>query len=188
MEIGYTETYFDGTTGVFAPAIFNRPPHQDLKNALSGLRVHLGVLTDLIPEKRAGDQEEIEKFKINGYSITGDEDSTGFVLKGQRIGKRGNTTINTPNVRFEQSSENEYLLMGDLEDKIAVIEDEVRKYLFEGKKQPDAQTSMDFGDEPVTHAQIAEPESPVFKGDSEKPKNKKKVRQTAEAPSGEVEA
>lgn len=147
LELEYQET---GEMDATNDKICLTPVHKDLKDAVSGLAVHLAILTDYIPEKKAKDTEEIEKFVCTGYSIGGKEDQEGVTITGYRKTKRGGTvTLNTPFLRFEQSDESQYMLIGDIESKIETIEGEVRQYLFEGKRAPEQQTAMAFPDNGV---------------------------------------
>lgn len=178
-------------------------PHKDFKNALGALRVHLAILTDYITESESKNKDLVEKFTVTGYSIGGEDEESGFVITGYRTGSRGNTTLNTPYIRFQQSEKNPYLLMNDLTSKIDVAESEVLKYLTEGKCS-DEQLDLFDGkkNEKITKAQIVEPVTSltsvgsklpkadpeamkrVAAMDNENGKAKKRVRQTVDNPSG----
>lgn len=222
LEVQFKET---GDMKASTDKICDNPCHPDLKKAMAGLGHHLAILTDYITEKRAGDTEELEKFVVTAYSIGGKEDEEGVTITGYRKTRSGKTvTLNTPFLKLDAESD-EYYLIKDLNTRIESIEAEVLLYL-EGKKAPDAQTSLEFPEENVNQEQITKmqivppagdgdltqlfrnelsvedkgngmkvvtDEDPLGLNDSgtakptkEKKPNKKKVAQTAEAPSGEV--
>lgn len=205
-EIKFRETFTD-KSHVISNNEFDGPAHKDLINALNGFKPHLALLTEFLQEKQLKDESLLEKFHVSGYSIGGKEEEEGITIKGYRTGKRGNTTLNTPFTRFDSEDDKAYILIADLQEKLASLEFEVLKYLIEGKRAPDPQGSLfDEEGEPVTKMQIAEPlqtsvgtrlppadpeaMARVAAGDEEdKPKGKrasKKVAQSAAVPSGEV--
>lgn len=150
--------------------------HRDLKTALDGLRAHLALMVGFlqpieIPTIAHPDQSKIENFFVKGYSIGGDEDqgTRGVIISGHKILSNGMAhNFNTPFYRFEQAPESRYVYMDDLLARISVIEQEIGLYLSGEKRGVDPQLEM---------------------FEEEKPKEKrerKKVRQTAENPNGEV--
>lgn len=187
MEITLKETLVDNTHAS-APMLMDRPPTKEITEGLDKLRVHLAILSDYITEKRAKDTDEIEKFHVNGYSIGGKEGMEGVTIMGGRNGRYGHVTLNTPFTLLDTEGGKGYYLIGNLVETIDALEDAVKVYM----DTPDPQLLLDLQQqkEPVTHAQIAEPEVPVFKeGSKETGKGKnnlKKVVQSAEHPSGQA--
>jgi hypothetical protein len=175
-------------------------PHKDLKEALAALRVHLAILTEYVSESQAKNKDLIDKFTVTGYSLDGADEESGFVITGYRTGLRGNTTLNTPYTRFQQTEKNPYSLMHDLISKVDVAEAEVLKYLLEGKCAEDPQGDLFDDDkknkkkkEPVLSQTAIGSRLPHADADAmkrvaeigkDKPKNNKRVRQTAEHPDG----
>lgn len=184
LEVAFKET---GALKSLVDKVCESRVHPDLKNAVDALAVHFAILSDYITVKRARDKEELEKFVMIGYSIGGKEEEEGITITGQRKTSYGKKlTLNTPFLLLESSGET-YSLIGDLNSKIKTIEDEVLKYLTEGKKAPDPQTSM-FPPEPVTNVKIDHPQE-LYDGDGGKEKKingKKKVPQSAATPNGEA--
>lgn len=159
------------------------------------------------------DPARFKDFSCGSYSISGEEEKRGIIISGtlRKGGKAHN--FNTPFYRFEEPDSGRYAFMGDLEARLRVIETEVIAYL-DGVKSGEAiQPELGEGGAPVTKMQIAHPdekataegnlvtgktrdlyankdamervaEMPTGKG---KGGSKKKVQQTAAAPSGEVE-
>lgn len=159
MKLGFHE---DATIDSDNDKTCNDPVHEDLSNAMNKLAVHLAILTDYIEAKNSHKHETIDKFTVTGYSIGGAEGEEGFTITGHRSTKRGGTVIlNTPFTRFEEAEEARYILIGDVQDKIASIETEVIAYLKDGKKKPKEQLELDLPEEKVTHAKIATPEGIV---------------------------
>jgi len=124
----------------------NNRCHQDMINAMQGLRSHLAVLTGYLTEKNAKRVELLENFHVNGYSIGGKPGKEGIVIKGYRINDYGKAvTLNTPFTRFqEEEEEGLYTLIDDLQKKVVRIEEEVVEYITKGKKWEDPQQELDF--------------------------------------------
>lgn len=157
--------------------------HKDLKKALDALRIHFAVMVGYISpgevEIAHVDEDQVENFIVKGYSIGGDEGegTRGIIISGRKILTNGLAhNYNTPFYRFEQAPESRYVFMDDVIAKVAVIESEVSAYL-NGKRGEDPQMNLDF-EEPITKIQIDKPEK--------KNGQKKKVKQTAEHPNGEM--
>lgn len=196
LELVFKQTDPDGTqatgTGNHKGLV-----HPDLKEAMTALRPHLAMLcgfvkTGAVEDIAAPEDEMFENFFVKGISLGGDEDHPGVVISGYFINDRGKAiTLNTPFEMFDGAPESRYHFMDDVVAKIAVIEQEVPKYLSGEKRGTPKQGTLDIPDaEPVTKIQIAEPAKEIFKETKEGGKVKKmrvkKVKQTADAPSGEV--
>lgn len=109
--------------------------HPDLIKAIQGLRVHLAILSEYLPEKDAHkNADELEKFFVTGYSLGGEDAGAGVTIKGWRSRKRAGVTTLNPFVLFDEAPETRYALIGDVETKIKAIEKEVVKYMQEGKR------------------------------------------------------
>lgn len=197
--IGYTEIYPDNSKGEF-PGVFDRTPHANFVDKMKGLRVHLALLTDLISPKQVKDADLIEKFHVHGVSFT-EGKTEGFVLKGHRKSALGNVGINTPFVHFEGKTMEEYSLNSDLDTLLFEIRQEAADYI-RGKHAPDPQGELPFEatsmqvekpivfpekETDVSHLYGITPEE-VMAEVSEPKKGKKKVKQTADARSGEIDA
>jgi hypothetical protein len=142
------------------------PVHPDLSKAVQSLAVHLAILCDFIEPKQSKDEDEIEKFTVTGYAIGGKEGEEGVTITGMRKTKSGQKySINSPFTRFEASDEARYILMGDLTSKIDAIEEEVKKYLFEGKMQQPSLFNKEEQEDAVTHMQIAGPKTEEERND-----------------------
>lgn len=162
------------------------------------------------------DLAKFKDFTVGSYSINGKEEKRGLIISGtlRKSGKAHN--FNTPFYRFEEPESGRYGYMDDVEAKLFVIESEVVPYLDGTKRGEPIQPELGKGGEPVTKMKIAEditstdekatPEGNLVKGArrddyankdamdrvaeipvTKKPGSRKKVKQTAEAPSGEVE-
>lgn len=131
--------------------------HDDLVTAMDALKPHLAVLCDFIEPKQIADYDA-DKFKVNGYSIGGNDGEEGITIMGMRKTKSGMWySINTPFMRFgSDDTKNRYQLMEDLLNKVAGIETEVEEYLFNGKmKAPKLINEKSNGK--VTHLQVVPP-------------------------------
>lgn len=185
--------------------------HPDLKAAFKKLDIHFGLLTESIDLTKVldigdFDKELIENIHTSSYSKKDKEDDPGIVLSGHKILKNGKALImNCPYTRFMEKEDSVYKYIDNLETVLGEVEDEVQSYLA-GKHAEAPQIAMEFPDEAVTTAQIATPENvvkdfvdrvnsgipladPEAMGrvkemDKEKSKKQKRVKQTAENPSG----
>jgi hypothetical protein len=168
LEVSYVKTEKDKSKTSVSES-HAAEVHPDLKTAFSGLNIHLGILSEFIPSTSFEKLDFIHPdlvadFRVSGYSIGGDEDDEGVVLTGRKTLKSGKALImNTPFTRFEEGEETGYKFISELQEGIAVIEKEVLKYLNDGKRAPDNQTSIDFPESPsegrVSHMQVLPPES-----------------------------
>ena len=81
---------------------------------------------------------------MRGFSIAGSEENEGVTISGSKDGKYGTVNLNTP---FTKYSSDEYPFVSELAEDIQKCHYEVEQYLFEGKRAPEKQMSMDFGDD-----------------------------------------
>lgn len=125
--------------------------HPDLTNAVNSLAIHGAILSNYLTPMEAAEEGGLEDFTATGYSWNAKENSISLSC--------GRTTEWGKYVQFNVSvptgEESSYELLKDLLTKVSLIETEVDKYLHRGKK---AQGAMEFPDDKVTHAQIAEPD------------------------------
>ena len=172
--------------------------HNDLYNAVQALAVHLAIMAFHVKENEVEDiampdANRFKDFSCGSYSISGDDEKRGIIISGtlRKGGKAHN--FNTPFYRFEEPDAGSYSFMGDLEARLCTIENEVIQYLDGVKRGEPAQGELELKEdsEPVTKIQIDEPANPVaMDGVKDMPNGKtakkRKVQQTAAAPSGEV--
>ena len=169
VEISFTKTADNGTKSS-GSEVFTAPIHPDLREAFNALTIHFGIMTGQIPLKSIKDiakysEQLTEGFKVSSYSIGGDNE--GVTITGTRLlwnGKAFNS--NTPYYLFEESEQTRYTFMDDLSDRLARVDEELHKYYEGVKRGTDGQLTM-FDEKPVTKMQIAEPEKPVFKPDTQ---------------------
>ena len=127
--------------------------HEDLKKALSKLKLHLIVICDLrhadiIHNADEFDQIDLEQFKeyeVTGFSIGGEDDNEGVVLIGSRKFSSGKVlNIVTPFTKYVDEND-PYVFASELSLDIASAVYEVEQYLFHDKYAV-KQLEMDFID------------------------------------------
>lgn len=122
-------------------------PHPDLIRLRDTLReylikaYHLGVGYELAIKYLKGEQKKLaedgminiyDKVEITGISIAGEEQLRGCVISGKiQSFNKSKCAMNTPRIVFS-SEKLGYEL--DVEGQIKLVEREIYKYLFEGKK------------------------------------------------------
>ena len=121
------------------------PIHEDLKNAFINLHKHLAVLCDEVPTPKKKDfsTSEFASFKVNGFSIGGNDENEGVTISGNKEGTYGFVNLNTP---FKKWMDEEYPFINDLGLDVNRAINEVELYLFEGKRAPEQQLEMDFAE------------------------------------------
>lgn len=122
------------------------PVHDDLKEAFAKLHTHLAILCDEVkaPKSSQFNEANYPDFTVRSFSIGGTEENTGVTISGAKEGKYGTVNLNTPFTKYESD---DYPFVSQLAEDINTCEHEVMQYLFEGKKAPDAQLEMEFGEE-----------------------------------------
>jgi len=121
------------------------PIHTDLIDAFAKLNKHFAILTDgiVLPAKVKNlanwEDENLEKFFVDGFTIGGNDENEGVTLIGSHDGTYGSFPLNTPFQKWEAS---EYDHISDLGSDINACIYEVEQYLFEGKKAPEKQLDM----------------------------------------------
>lgn len=146
LALVYTETKHtsDGKSHHERNEECDGPVHQDLKDALAGLAVHLALLTDYLSENKAKDKELISAFNVTGYSLSG-EDHDQVIITGYKNTKRGTAVIlNNPLFRMGLADKDSYMLIGHLENQIALCNEETTKYITGEKRGPQVQNVLDF--------------------------------------------
>jgi hypothetical protein len=145
LEVEYTEE-LQGHTKKDNKLSSTVPVHQDLKDAFQNLHKHLAVLCDEVkaPKKSDFELSQFPQFTVRGFSIGGSDDSEGVTISGAKDGKFGLVNLNSPFTKFESDS---YPFTSDLSSDIMRCINEVEQYLFEGKRAPEQQLEMDFGED-----------------------------------------
>lgn len=172
--------------------------HNDLYNAIQALAPHLAMMAFHVKESHvddiaAPDAELFKDFTVGSYSISGKDEKRGIIISGtlRKAGKAHN--FNTPFYRFEEPESARYGFMGDVEAKLRVIESEVTPYLDGSKRGEPLQPElgMSESEDKTTKMQIDQANPEAMKDVANMPNtkngNRKKVAQSAAAPSGEVE-
>ncbi len=166
LEVEYSEKQKDGTNTVKKDC--TAPVHDDLKLAFKKLVPHLAVVcgqTHIASGKSAtsvaiafpeeelkwqldpdenfaftlGGWELVSKHFIVGFSIGGSGDSEGVTLTGYRELKNEKVlNLVSPFTKWDD----DYELASELGEVIEECKSEVKKYLFEGKHQPDVQGDL----------------------------------------------
>ena len=127
---------------------FGKSQDYDLKTSFDKLHVHLAILCDEVttPKKKDFDAAEFEGFTVRGFSIGGNDENEGVTISGSKDGKFGLVNLNTPFAKFDHNN-SEYPFTSELGDAIQSAIYEVEQYLFEGKRAPEKQLEMEFGEE-----------------------------------------
>lgn len=151
--------------------LFHAVPHPDLKKAFEALTIHFCLMTGQIPIKSVKDvsnykEEIIEGFRVSSYSIGGDRE--GVTITGTRLLPNGKAfNSNTPYYKFEESDQTRYTFMDVLIEDLETLESELKQYVTGEKLGNEQQLNMFEQEKPVTNMQIAPPEKPVFKNDTQ---------------------
>lgn len=122
---------------------FDMDIHPDLKKSFEVMGSHLAVMCGYIMPEDVEDIKTgvVDDFFVRAFSISKDE--SGIVLTGYHLNPEGQAVqLNTPFRRFEEANETRYIFMDDLIEKLEKAKEEVRKYIFEGKKADDAQGKL----------------------------------------------
>lgn len=128
-------------------------PHEDLKNAFLYLRVHLAIIADQLDGlkcdlhflEEAEQQDFIDKFTVNSFSIGGTGEHEGFTLSGFKKLSRGRVlNLNTPFTKFEDETEEPYEFALEAKHLIDHCCEEVELYM-DGKIAPDAPDLFNSG-------------------------------------------
>lgn len=105
--------------------------HDDMKNAFAKLSQHIENICEL---------PNHTNISAKGFTIGGSGDHEGVCLFGSSSLDLGVMNIVTPFIKWD----GDYSYASELGQVIEECKAEVTAYLFEGKRQPDAQQSFDF--------------------------------------------
>lgn len=124
--------------------------HDDVKKAFNFLRSHLAILCDQVEAQNKtfyeldDNEDSLERYKVNSYSIGGSGEHEGVTLSGSRTGKTGILNLNTQFTKYEGGDNEEtYDHSIELRGIINHCNEEALLYI-DGKIAPDAQMSLDF--------------------------------------------
>lgn len=182
--------------------------HGNLQSALDALAIHFAIMSGYVKPVQVEDiampaPELSESFHVKGYSLGGDEDegTAGVIISGHKILPNGLAhNFNTPFYKFEQAPQSRYTFMDDLVAKLNYLDDRIVAYKNGTERGEPIQTALDLKEpgEKVTAEGNAVSEKDAHKyADSDamgrvaemgngKQKGKRKVQQSAAAPSGEA--
>lgn len=122
------------------------PVHDDLKAAFSKLTTHLALLCSQIKVKCGESLLDlnVEKFEVRGFIISGNDENEGVKIYGPMEGTYGIVNLNSPLTKWDDV---DYPFVSELAEDVQAAVYEVEQYLFEGKRAPERQLEMDFGEE-----------------------------------------
>lgn len=145
LEVEYSED-LPGHSKKDVKETITIPVHDDMKTAFQKLHTHLALLCDETKLKKGEDFDQviIPGFFVRGWSQSGSEENEGVTVSGYKEGKYGTVNLNTPFTKYESDDYPHISELG-LDMQQCVIE--VELYLFEGKRAPEKQLEMDFGEE-----------------------------------------
>lgn len=122
--------------------------HDDLQESFNEMTVFIahvdGVFShwanNQTPLKELEEREELEKYSISGFKISGSEENKSVILIGSKETPHGSISITTPKLKFNGN----YLYLDELQDRLNVALSEVLEYM-DGKTAPQfEQEEMDF--------------------------------------------
>ena len=145
LEVEYTEN-LEGHTKKDTKLSCTVPVHEDLKASFEKLHKHLAILCDEVtePKKKEFATAFFPDFSSRGFSIGGNDENEGVTISGSKSGKYGTVNLNTPFKKYEDA---EYPFISQLGEDIAAAVYEVEQYLFDGKRAPEQQLSLEFKDD-----------------------------------------
>lgn len=133
------------------------PVHGDLTDTFRALHKHLPILCDYVKAAKIEteifgdvkpDYDWVTEFEVTAFTISGNDESAGVVLIGNKSLKEGKqVNLVTPFVKF--SDLDFYRFGEELAADIEACIYEVKEYLFNGKRAPKQQLEMSFGEEEV---------------------------------------
>lgn len=168
--------------------------HSDLLNGIDSLAIHLAIMTGYVKPAQVEDiampsPELSATFHVNGYSLGGNDDNQGIVVSGHHIvpGSGLAVILNTPFRRFDENLATRYPFMDDLQARIRVIESEIEQYLAGTKRGEPIQAELDLKDPAAADPDAMNRVKDDGAADGKEEKTKRKrVAQSADAPSGEA--
>lgn len=123
------------------------PVHEDLKVTFQKLHRHLALLCSLrdLPQKKQFYKTDFEEFTVSGFSVGGNDDSSGVTVNGSMEGAYGTVNLSTP---FTKYVGDDYPFLSELGQDILACEFEIDQYLFKGKRAPEVQLEMELPEAP----------------------------------------
>lgn len=202
---GLNVTYFESQDGAKPKKHILEDPqlvHPDLVSAMNGLSAHFAICTgymatgDIDPAKFS--RKQMEDYHIHGYTLSDDENDPWVIISGHRdLAGSSPVNLHTPLTRLKTEGEKAYAHVVNLNLRLDKLEKEVIAYIQGEKVGKDPQGDL-FEQQPPAHGEInsggkgmTEGIPPADAGAQKRVagggKSKKKVKQTAEHPSGEKE-
>lgn len=128
------------------------PVHEDLVKTFQQLHKHLPIMCDYVKATKIkpemfGEAEYthdwVLDFEVTGFTIGGSDENEGVVLIGNKSLKSGKqVNLITPFIKFSDSEEYKYC--HELSSDIYACVYEVKEYLFNKKRAPKAQLSLEL--------------------------------------------
>lgn len=145
LEVEYSED-LPGHSRKDVKETITIPVHDDMKMAFQKLHTHLALLCDETKLKKGEDVDKtiIPEFFVRGWSQSGSEENEGVTISGYKEGKYGTVNLNTPFTKYESD---DYPYISELGLDMNRCVEEVEAYLFDGKRAPEKQLGLDFGEE-----------------------------------------
>lgn len=145
LEVEYSED-LPGHSRKDVKETITIPVHDDMKTAFQKLHTHLALLCDETKLKKGEDIDQaiIPTFFVRGWSQSGSDENEGVTISGYKEGKYGTVNLNTP---FTKYSNDDYPHISELGLDMTQCVAEVEAYLFDGKRAPEKQLGLDFGEE-----------------------------------------
>lgn len=117
--------------------------HEDLNNAFSEMDVFLAHIdgafsswaNNQTPIKDLEAHEELQNYGVNGFKISGSDESKAVILTGYKETGYGIIHFETPKIKLESS----YLYVQELKDRLNAVLNEVEEYM-NGKTAPQYET------------------------------------------------
>lgn len=127
------------------------PIHEDLRAKFFMLRKHLALICEqIVPSKEIKDFDDwyvfaLDQYEVTGFVLTGYDESEGVMLIGKRTLASGkNLNLNSPIVKWDDDDNYDHVAELRLNIEGAIYE--VDQYLFSGKRAPEKQPELPFGD------------------------------------------
>ena len=127
-------------------------PHPDFVNAMEVLKPHFAIICDCVKTSDLDKvkPDDLKVLKITGFSLSGQDEAEGVVLKGMKRAKNGQFyAFNSPLIHFQTSDE--YKGAGELYADVQTAVEEFKQYLG-GKHGDPLQTEIDFEATPEEEA------------------------------------
>lgn len=137
LIVSYNEKLADGNQRKVNDEENTTPVHPDLLQALKALDPHLARLCEQYDDKG----KITEEVECRSFSLKGEDDSSGITLSGVRkVANNKSFAINSPFLHWGR--EDNYAGMQELIKAIERCEEEVTKYIVDGKHADDNQLKM----------------------------------------------